>query len=235
MVAHLKKDNNVPCFKCKAAPRYGKQTYCYKCHHEKTSAYQKNKDRVKRAKKGEKQIKSLKGEGWRPINIFVGYFVSDCGRVMSTIRKDHYGNIHTERILMDGHINGGYVKIALTCAITGNKKIVPLHRLVATAFLGEPPIGYVVNHKDGNKLNNIPSNLEWCTAAENSKHAWRTGLTPQPLKGEAHPNSKLNNKSVLEIRKQRASGALIVNLAKEYSVNVMTIRRVLYNENWTHI
>lgn len=54
-----------------------------------------------------------------------------------------------------------------------------IHRLKALTFL-DPPVQPVteldVNHKDGNKLNNEPSNLEWVTRSENCLHAYRTGL-----------------------------------------------------------
>jgi hypothetical protein len=48
--------------------------------------------------------------------------------------------------------------------------------MLATAFLPLVDGCDVVNHKDGNKLNNALSNLEWCTHKQNSEHAWDTGL-----------------------------------------------------------
>jgi len=59
----------------------------------------------------------------------------------------------------------------------GKKSSVTVHSLVAGAFLGPRPEGMVVNHRDGNKLNNKPSNLEWVTQKENDAHARRMGLT----------------------------------------------------------
>ena len=61
--------------------------------------------------------------------------------------------------------------------VDGTKKTFRLHRLVMLAF---NPIkdseNFEVNHIDGNKMNNRLDNLEWCTASENQRHAFRTGL-----------------------------------------------------------
>lgn len=56
------------------------------------------------------------------------------------------------------------------------RKTYKLHRLVAQAFLDNPDNLPQVNHKDCNKLNNNIRNLEWCTASQNTKHAWENGL-----------------------------------------------------------
>src|SRR5689334_23863490 len=51
------------------------------------------------------------------------------------------------------------------------------HHLVALAFIGPPPEGKNnINHKDGNRANNRPGNLEWCDQADNIRHAWSSGL-----------------------------------------------------------
>jgi hypothetical protein len=57
-----------------------------------------------------------------------------------------------------------------------NNKGVQIHQLVALFYLGKRKDGMCVNHKDGNKLNNRPSNLEYVTIAENIKHAVIHGM-----------------------------------------------------------
>jgi hypothetical protein len=69
------------------------------------------------------------------------------------------------------HINNnGYLSIKL------NNKNYSIHSLVAKFILGERPKDLCVNHIDGNKLNNRPSNLEYVTISENTKHSIREGM-----------------------------------------------------------
>lgn len=54
-------------------------------------------------------------------------------------------------------------------SLFGNKKI-RVHRLVTDAFIPNPDNKPHVNHKDGNKCNNVVTNLEWSTVEENNDH-----------------------------------------------------------------
>jgi len=74
-----------------------------------------------------------------------------------------------------GHLDEyGYLNVALKHPTDGRKKV-KVHRLVMSAFFGDDS-DLVVNHKDGNRSNNNLENLEFCTHAQNSKHASLTGL-----------------------------------------------------------
>lgn len=64
----------------------------------------------------------------------------------------------------------GYIRVSLWRHGKGKHFLV--HRLVANAFIPNPDNLEMVNHKDGNKLNNDVSNLEWCDASHNMRHAY---------------------------------------------------------------
>jgi hypothetical protein len=68
----------------------------------------------------------------------------------------------------------GYLQLGLTKDGVRRRRCV--HKLVAEVFLPNPRGLSEVNHRDGDKHNNVLSNLEWCTRRENIQHARREGL-----------------------------------------------------------
>jgi len=64
----------------------------------------------------------------------------------------------------------GYYYVHLS--IYGKSKTMRIHRLVAETYIPNPMNYPVINHKDGNKLNNNVSNLEWCTVKENTNQKY---------------------------------------------------------------
>lgn len=81
------------------------------------------------------------------------------------------GNFKRGNKLINGWIqNTGYKTVNI------KEKKYSIHRLVAEAFIPNPENKAQVNHKDGNKLNNCVSNLEWVTPKENVQHAFKIGL-----------------------------------------------------------
>ena len=100
-------------------------------------------------------------EIWKPINGYeVLYEVSNYGRVRSL----NYFCRGKHEILKLSAKPNTYLKVALRK--DGKVKYYRVHRLVADAFLPNPLNLPQVNHKDGNKHNNRPENLEWSETEE---------------------------------------------------------------------
>lgn len=60
--------------------------------------------------------------------------------------------------------------------VNGKKHYVRVHRLIAKAYIPNPNNYTMINHIDGNKLNNNIDNLEWCSNSYNTKQAYDAGL-----------------------------------------------------------
>lgn len=76
------------------------------------------------------------------------------------------------------HAAHGYKRIRVTDIKTNTRRYIRVNRLVAMYYVPNPyPNDYnLVNHKDGNKLNNNYKNLEWCNVSMNTQHAYDNGL-----------------------------------------------------------
>lgn len=114
-------------------------------------------------------------EIWKDVEGFEGlYQVSNLGNVKSlerSVRNHKSGATRTikEHILMAGRDKDGYLQVNL-CK-SGRMRAGKIHRLVAKAFIPNPENKPQVNHKDGNKNNNVVNNLEWNTKSENLIHS----------------------------------------------------------------
>ena len=111
------------------------------------------------------------------------YYPDD--RTLAVSRDSKVLNVKTGKILK-GTIhkdNKVYIHISLG---DGKTKAYLLHRLLARTFLGRP-IRHLdksydelqVNHIDGNRLNNLLPNLEWCTGKENNEHSHANNFHPK--------------------------------------------------------
>lgn len=87
-----------------------------------------------------------------------------------------------------GHIDRcGYREVLLS--ENGKTNNARVHRLMAETFIPNPDNLRDVNHKDGNKLNNDISNLEWSSHSDNIKHSYKNQL--QTKVANRHGNYKV--------------------------------------------
>lgn len=184
---------------------------------------------------------SILDEEWRDVVGFEGFYqVSSLGRVRSLDRyvdgKMVNGRILRSlkrgRILTQKIDRYGYPCVVL-CK-SGDRFDITAHRLVAIAFVHGNFEGAQVNHIDGVKTNNIPSNLEFCTSRENTVHAFAIGLQ-KGRKGIAHHAAVLTEDDVRQIKVMLSEGISQSVIAARFGVNSRHISRINCGHRWSHI
>lgn len=180
-------------------------------------------------------------ETWKDIKGFEGrYQISNLGRVKSLPRiviQEHTAHNHPVARKIQGTIikpsdNGKGYKIVLLRLLNSNgrRKQFYVHRLVAEAFIGAIPQGYVINHKDYDRANNAAENLEIVTQAQNTRYS-----IPNMRKPLKTSNSHTGEKHIY-IRKRRYSIEVTYNNKAYYGGSALTMsdaiekREKLYNE-----
>lgn len=133
------------------------------------------------------------------------------------------------KILKPGIDKYGYQRVDI-CRNNKAKHYL-VHKLVALCFIENQHNKCCVNHKDGNKLNNHVSNLEWCTIQENTIHAAKNKLFPDNS-GSNNGHAKLRKSDILEIRKSNESP---YKIGPKYNVSPATIYDIRKRRSWSHI
>ena len=141
------------------------------------------------------------------------YSVTDTGIVYSLKGK--------KKELIGKITKSGYREVVLNHK--GKKKYLLVHRLVATLFIENTNNAKTVNHKDGNKLNNSVSNLEWLTCQENLKHARDNGLL----------KTKITKEIAEKIRRLYAEGGWThTTLGNKFGIKKTNVGYIINNQRW---
>jgi len=141
---------------------------------------------------------------WKPIPNY-----EECGFISSTgLVKNLKGEQRKLTISKYGYFRVG---------LKGGKRTISVHKLVADAFVSGKEKGLVVNHIDGNKLNNDVNNLEWVTQSYNVKHGF--------MLGRIHPRGRMliSDDDFEVILKRIENGEQQKKLAAEYGVSPSAI------------
>lgn len=134
---------------------------------------------------------------------FIGfdqYAITKDGKVFS---------IRAERFMSLKENPNGYIGVNLSKE--GKKFRFLVHRLVAMAFIPNPEKKKTVNHIDGDKANNVLSNLEWATHSEQILHAIDTGLRPNQ---NFRWDRKLSDETVHRICQYLEDGFQTIEIAR---------------------
>lgn len=123
---------------------------------------------------------------WKKIEGFENYSVSDSGEV----RNDVSGKQKRQQL----NKRNGYYYVSLWKNNIEHK--IPVHRLVAIAFISNPDDKPTVDHVDGNRTNNDVGNLRWATYSEQNSRFDTNGVR----------SSSVLVKHYIEKRKKRGGG-----------------------------
>lgn len=177
-------------------------------------------------------------EKWKDIPGYEGsYQVSDQGRVRSL---DRYVTNHSKlqfwpsQIIKQRHNRTGYVLVSLR-GIDKKTRKRKVHRLVAMAFLSNNDYSLDVDHKDGNKDNNVLHNLEWVNRSENLRRAYKNGLRVSTFKNKPSFRRKLTNEQVMRARKDYMDGKTSVEIAKELGMSQSAAYDMLSGKHYRNV
>ncbi len=151
------------------------------------------------------------------------YAITKDGRVWSYPKKNGTSP-RAGRWLKQLDSKNGYKRVCLTMNYKQNWRYI--HRLMALNFL-EPIDGKkIVNHKDGNKSNNMIGNIIWSNHRENLEHAYRTGLNKHPTL-----KSKEQVDEIIRIYENREM--VQTEIAKKFNISQALVSKITRKESYT--
>jgi hypothetical protein len=121
------------------------------------------------------------------------------------------------------------------------------HRFAYQSLHGALPLGLFVCHHCDNRICCNPSHLFLGTALDNARDAARKGRTARgerngravhpesTRRGGRHPNAKLGEIAVLELRWRRDNGESLKSLAQAFGITMSNVSHIVLRRTWQHI
>jgi hypothetical protein len=135
-------------------------------------------------------------ETWQPIPGYPEYEASTMGRIRSLKRREpHVLSPYKDRYAI------------VSVMLDGQQDVKAVHQLVALAFMGPTPDGMHIEHKNGDLLDNRPSNLVF-----GPKRGYRRATIHK----------------VRSIREKAAKGTHLVVIANEYDLSLEYVQNIAH-------
>lgn len=160
-----------------------------------------------------------------PVWISEQYLVFPDGRIWSEINQ-RFLNPSISKL------SGYYIFSRNVTKIVGGSST--LHRILAHCFKGGIPEGMVIDHLDGNKLNNELDNIEIITHAENTKRAYEKGLA-KGKKGHENSGAKLSEEEAIKVFECLQKGWCNDAIAKLVKLHPRYISLLRHGKRWKHL
>lgn len=157
--------------------------------------------------------------------------IDDQGRIWRNYVRDRWGGrkpITPRRA--ENPKRKGY--LAVTMGVPGERRtcMVLAHVLVWTWIHGPVPEGMQINHKDLDKANNEPSNLEIVTASGNIRHSYENGR-PRPWRQTGGPwrpgKPRLTDAQKDEVVSLYLSGLGSHRISKQTGISKTHVERII--------
>ena len=135
----------------------------------------------------------------------------------------------------------GYYQVGLAQSGSARNRITrKVHTLVCLAFVGLPPTQlHTVNHKNGDKLDNRPENLEWMTRREQSIHSYSVlnNKITRPRGKGVHWCANYSDDEVRLIRKLHRDGLGYhrIRTALGNKTSWVAIQMIVTGKTYTHV
>lgn len=165
----------------------------------------------------------------KPVPGFEGYFADAEGVIWSTAPGRH-GRWSAPHSIKPHKDRNGYLRVTLRPG--GRKKKGTVHALVALAYLGPRPSGFVIRHLNGRPGDNRPCNLAYGTQKQNKADELTHGTK---VFGERSHRAKLTDAIVAEVKDLLASGMRNCEVSAETGVSQASISQIKANREWRHV